>query len=96
MFGMIGAVLTLTATLAVTAFGYLQSRKFVRGRLAYVDAVQRGYAPFVAAAGAFALALPVVGILPFIGGGTALLFGAAVGTGVAAGAKDTRLRRLRA
>lgn len=92
MFFLIG----LAATVAATAFGYLKARSFVRGRLAYVDAVQRSYAPVVAGAAAFAVALPIVGLLPLVGGGTAILFGAGVGTGVAAGAKDTRLRRIRA
>jgi hypothetical protein len=36
------------------------------------------------------LAAPVVTILPLIGVGTALLFGAGVGTGVSMGAKDAR------
>lgn len=89
-------LISVAAAVAASAFGYLQARKFVRGRLAYVDAVQRSYAPVVAGVAAFAIGLPVVGLLPIVGGGTALLFGAGVGTGVAAGAKDTRLRRLRA
>ena len=34
----------------------------------------------------------VVGLLPLVGAGTAVLFGAGVGAGVAAGAKDVRRR----
>ena len=90
MFGLIALALSMTAT----AVGYLQSRAFVRRRLAYVDAVHNAAAPLIAAAGAFILAVPVVGILPLVGGGTALLFGAGVGAGVAAGARDTRRRRI--
>ncbi len=87
-------MLTLAIAVAAAAFGYLQTRAFVRRRLAYVDAVHNMIAPVAAGAVAFAIALPVVGILPFIGGGTALLFGASVGAGLSAGAKDTRRRRL--
>jgi hypothetical protein len=87
---------TLLIAVAVTAFGYIQTRGFVRRRLAYVDAVQSAVAPVLAGAAAFAVALPVVGLLPLIGAGTALLFGAGVGAGVNAGARDTRRRRLNA
>ena len=89
-------LLTLAAAIAASAFGYLQSRRFVRRRLAYVDAVHNSVAPVLAGAAAFAVALPVVGILPLIGAGTALLFGAGVGAGVSAGSRDTRQRRLSA
>ena len=81
MFEFIG----LIATVAIAAFGYFQSRTFVRRRLAYVDAVHNALAPVVAGAGAWLLSLPVVGLLPFVGGFTALLFGIGVGAGVAAG-----------
>lgn len=92
MFGLIG----LAVTVAAVAFGYLQTRAFVRRRLAYVDAVQRGGAPVIAAVGAALLAMPVVALLPLVGGGTAVLFGVAVGAGVSSGVKDTRQRRLAA
>lgn len=87
-------MITLAIAVAAAAFGYIQTRSFVRRRLAYVDAVQGMAAPFIAALATLALALPVAGILPLIGGGTALLFSAGVGAGVNAGARDTRRRRL--
>ena len=87
-------MITLAIAIAAAAFGYLQTRGFVRRRLAYVDAVHNGIAPVIAGAAAFAVALPIVGILPFIGGGTALLFGTGVGFGVSAGSKDARYRRI--
>jgi hypothetical protein len=90
MFGLIG----LIATVAAVALGFMQTRAFVRRRLAYVEVAQRGSAPIIAAIGAAVLALPVVAILPLVGVGTALCFGAAVGLGVSAGARDTRRRRL--
>jgi hypothetical protein len=87
-------MITLALAFAASAFGYLQTRGFVRRKLAYVDAVHTGVAPVVAGAAAALVAMPVVGLLPLVGGGTALLFGAAVGLGVKAGARDTRSRRL--
>jgi hypothetical protein len=83
----------LVVTCAATAAGYLRSRGFVRRRLTYVDAVHRGGAPWVAGAAAALAATPVVWVLPLAGMGTALLFGVAVGAGVAAGARDLPRRR---
>ena len=89
-------MITLAIAIAAAAFGYLQTRGFVRRKLAYVDAVHNGLAPLIAGAAAFVVALPVAGILPFVGGFTALTFGVAVGAGVSSGARDTRRRRLNA
>jgi len=89
-------LITFAAALAATAFGYLEARSFVRRRLTYVDAVQGMAAPVLAAGAALLVAVPVAGLLPFIGAGTAILFSSGVGFGVAAGARDTRRRRLRA
>ena len=77
------------AVLAAVA-GYATAKGFVRRRLRFVDAVNAPYVPFIVAIGAALLAMPVVGILPLIGKGTALLFGAAVGAGVSAGTRDNR------
>jgi hypothetical protein len=82
----------LVATVAIAAFGYFQSRAFVRRRLTYVDAVQKPGAAVVAGAAAWLVALPVVWMLPLVGGMTAALFGVGVGAGVAAGSKDVRRR----
>ena len=87
-------LIAFAAAVTAAAFGYLQSRGFVRRRLAYVDAVHRGSAPILAGMAAAVVAMPLVAFLPIVGGGTALLFGAGVGAGVAAGARDTRRRRL--
>jgi hypothetical protein len=75
---------------ATVLFGYVNSRYFVRNKLRYVDAVQKGMAPLVAGGIAALVAWPIAAILPLVGLGTALLFGASVGLGVAAGAKDVR------
>jgi hypothetical protein len=88
MFGILGLALTAGATF----LGYTQSRFFVRSRLRFVDAVQRGGVPVLAGVAAFFVAVPVVGLLPLVGGGTALLFGTAVGLGVSHGRDDIRYR----
>lgn len=88
MFGLISFALTAAAVLV----GFLGARAFTKDRLRYVDAVQKASAPVIAAVGAFVVALPVVALLPLVGAGTALLFGAAVGAGVSSGARDIRKR----
>lgn len=85
MFGLIGIAVAAVAAF----FGYTIARRFVRSKLRYVDASRSRRAPWLAAAGAALLASPFT-FLPLIGGGTALLFGASVGLGVAHGARDTR------
>jgi hypothetical protein len=70
--------------------GYARLRRFVRERLRFVDAVQRPVAPVVAGAIGVVAAAPVVWLLPVLGGGTALLFGAGVGLAVRHGARDIR------
>jgi hypothetical protein len=74
--------------------GYTKVRRFVRERLRFVDAVQHRPAPLVAAGVAVLAAAPVVWLLPVLGSGTALLFGAGIGLGVAHGARDIRSGRL--
>jgi len=87
---MIIELLALAATVSAAGIGYFQSRRFVRGRLRFVDAAQTPVAPWVAGVAASALALPVAFILPVVGLGTALIFGASVGVGVAQGKRDVR------
>lgn len=86
MLGLIG----LSVTIAAVIIGYMNSRRFVRTRLRYVDAVQRWTAPLLAGLGAALVATPVAWLLPLVGSGTAVLFGLAVGTGVAHGARDVK------
>jgi hypothetical protein len=80
------------ATGAVTLFGYLRTRAFVRERLRFVDAAQHPAAAVVAGAAATAVALPVVMLLPVIGIPSALIFGVGVGWGAHHGARDVRKR----
>lgn len=81
-------MMTLVAVGALA--GYAATRKFVRERLRFVDAVHRGPAPFLAGAGAALLAAPLAWILPAVGTGAALVFGGAVGWGVVKGRRDHR------
>jgi hypothetical protein len=84
---MIGLIVLLVAG-AATFFGFRETRRFVRRRLRYVDSVHSLRAPWIAGTAAVLVAAPVVLVLPFVGAGTALLFGLGVGSGFAAGAKD--------
>jgi hypothetical protein len=80
----------LVAAAAAAGVGYVRSRSFVARRLRFVDAVQSPAAPLVAGVAATAIAVPVVWVLPIVGGGTALLFGIAVGAGTRAGVRNIR------
>lgn len=81
-------VLWLIATGIAAGAGYFYTKNFVRRRLRYVDVLQKPAAPVVAgAAAALAAALPVA-LLPVVGAGTALVFGAGVAAGVASGRKE--------
>lgn len=88
-------MLTFALAVAAAAFGYIQTRSFVRRRLAYVDAAQGVAAPVLAGAATFIVLLPFAA-LPLISGVTALFVGAGVGAGFSAGARDTRRGRLNA
>ena len=86
LFSLLALVVILTAVVG----GYASARRFVRERLRFVDAAQRRSTPWIAAAGAWALGALLAFLLPFVGPLTALSFGASVGLGVAAGARDIR------
>lgn len=77
---------------AVTLFGYLKARHFVRERLRFVDAAHKPGTPVIAGAAAALAAAPVVWLLPFVGAPTALIFGIGVGWGVYHGSRDVRKR----
>ena len=80
--------------LAVSAgvFGHTSSKKFVSRKLRFTSIVEKPRLGLGLATGCVAAvaAAPVVAILPVVGAGTALLFGAGIGTGVAMGAKKAR------
>ena len=83
--------LILLLVLAAVPLGaFALTRRFVRERLRYVDAVQKKRAAILAGGVAAVVAVPVVALLPIVGAGTALLFGGGVGFGVYKGARDVR------
>jgi len=73
---------------AALGAGFYYTRRFVRERLRFVDAVQRPVAPVVAGVVATVLAVPVVALLPIVGAGTAVATGVGVAAGVATGRRD--------
>lgn len=75
---------------AVSVYGHLKSRKFVRRRLRYTSVVEKPGLGIMVGVVAAILAAPLVAVLPLVGTGTALLFGAGVGTGVSMGAKEAK------
>ena len=85
-------IITLAATFGIAALGFLQTREFVRKRLTYVDSALTAKAPIVAGIGATLLAMPIVWLVPFVGGGAALAFGIAVAAGVISGQRAIRRR----
>jgi hypothetical protein len=83
----ITALITMAAAAGVAGVGYVQTRGFVSRRLRYVDQAQSPAAPVLAGIAAAVIAMPVVAFIPFIGAGTAVLFGIAVGLGPRAGVR---------
>lgn len=84
--GLIGFVLACAAAFV----GYNKARAFVRNKLRYVDAVHRTTAPWKAGLIAAVVATPIAWVLPVVTTASAVLFGTAVGFGVAAGRRDLR------
>jgi len=92
MFELIG----LGITAGVSALGHLKSRDWVRDRLRYTHYVQKPSAMLgLVAGGTTAVGVMAVGaVLPFVPVAVfpAAILGLGVGTGVARGAKQARLR----
>ncbi len=85
-------ILVLGAAVGGIGAGYVRVRRFVRERLQFVEGVQRRGVPLaVGTVSAVAIA-PVMWLLPVVGTGAAIMFGAGVGLGVAHGARDIRTR----
>lgn len=81
--------LAFLITVAAGVGGYLLAQRFVVHRLRFVDAVRSPFAPFIAGAVAYAVAMPVA-LLPLVTTGTAVVFGIATGFGTASGVKTLR------
>ena len=90
MFTLITIVLSFVIATVVAILLHGSTRRFVRNRLRYVDAVQRGIAPWAAGGATFLVSLVLVPFLPLVGIGTAITAALAVGSGVALGARDIR------
>ena len=84
-------MLTFIIALIVAALGFWQARNFVSSRLRYVNGIQNPIAPVLGGLLAWLIAMPF-SLLPLVTGGTALLFGASVATGIVSGARDVRKR----
>ncbi|MEQ1692718.1 MAG: hypothetical protein ABMA00_15615 [Gemmatimonas sp.] len=87
---MITFILSFAIASVIAIVMHSAARRFVRNRLRYVDAVQKAIVPWAAGGAAFLLGALLVPVLPIVGIGTAITAALAVGTGVAAGAKDIR------
>lgn len=73
---------------AAGVVGHIKARKFVGKRLRYTKIVEKPMLGLWTGVGAAVVAAPLT-LLPLVGAGTAIVFGAGVGTGVALGVKDT-------
>jgi hypothetical protein len=87
---MISLLLSFVIATIVAIVLHGSARKFVRNRLRYVDAVQKGSAPWIAGGATLLAAGVLAAVLPLVGTGIAVTAALAVGTGVAAGARDIR------
>jgi len=90
MFETLGGIITVTLASGAAGAGYVGSKRFVKEKLRFVDQVQKPSAPVIAGTVAGLAAIPVVALLPFVGAGTALVFGIAVGAGTRAGVRQIR------
>ncbi len=87
---MITFILSFAIATVLAIVLHSAARRFVRNRLRYVDAVQKAIVPWAAGGAAFLVGALLVPVIPIVGIGTAIAAALAVGSGVAAGAKDIR------
>ncbi len=83
-------LLTLGIAGAAGILGHTRARSFVGRRLRFTSFVEKPALGLIAGVAATIVASPVVALLPLVGAGTAIVFGAGVGTGAALGAKDAK------
>ncbi len=83
-------ILSIAIAFALAIVLHGSTRRFVRNRLRYVDVVQKSIAPWAAGGAAFLVGALLAPVLPLVGIGTAVTAALAVGSGVAAGARDIR------
>lgn len=87
---MLFTLISFAIAFVAATLSFREARAFVRKRLRFVDAVQSPMAPILAGLGATLLVGILAPIIPFVGFGTALSVGVAVGMGVSTGAKDAK------
>jgi hypothetical protein len=68
----------------------MKSKDFVARKLRYTNLVEKPSFGLVVGIATAVVALPLVGLLPVVGAGTAVALGAGVGTGVSLGAARAR------
>jgi N6-L-threonylcarbamoyladenine synthase len=76
---MISLIISFAIAMILATVLHGGARRFVRDRLRYVDAVQKGFVPFIAGGAVLVAFWPLAAVLPFVGLGTALTAGLAVG-----------------
>lgn len=90
---MLFQLLAIGVSLGLSYLGFAVARRFVHDKLKFVDAAQTMKASIIAGLVAWGIMMPFT-FLPFIGLGTAVVFGLSVGMGVRAGQKDIRYGRI--
>jgi hypothetical protein len=88
MFELLSGFVTVVAAVGVAGVGYFQTKNFVGKKLRFVDQAQNPVVPIAAGVIAALVATPVAIILPFVGVGTAMIFGVAVAAGTRAGVRS--------
>jgi hypothetical protein len=76
-------LISFALAIVIAMAGYSASRTFVANRLRFVDAVNSRLAPLGAGLAAALVAMPIFGLLPLVGTGTALTLGISVWAGAA-------------
>ena len=89
MLDFIGNFLWVAIAGAASVGGYVTVKRFVRGRLRFVDGIHRRGVPLVAGIAGGAVGL-LAAVLPLVTPLTAVLFGIGVGSGVAAGRREIK------
>lgn len=82
-------LLSLALTVGAGVTGFIWARRFVRGRLRFVDAVYSPFAPILAGGLAAMLFWPAAA-LPLITATAPAVFGIGVGMGTSTGVRDLR------
>jgi hypothetical protein len=83
-------LISFAIAVVVGMAGYSISRGFVANKLRFVDAVNHPFAPIAAGVGIALISMPLFGILPIVGAGTALTLGLSVWAGVRSGVQDIK------